>query len=98
MFAWWDTKVFQTQAVIKITGYKGGSKSKSGYQFVNSGGVMVAQQTIQAVNMSTTTTHEYKSVANVKYNKAQDTFMLTVTDRYEETTPDLNEVANLLGE
>ena len=72
--------------------------SKSGYQFVNSGGVMVAQQTIQAVNMSTTTTHEYKSVANVKYNKAQDTFMLTVTDRYEETTPDLNEVANLLGE
>ena len=98
MFACWYTKVSQTQPVIEVTGYQGGTMSKSGYQFVNSGGVMVAQQTIQAVNMSTTTTHEYKSVANVKYNKAQDTFMLTVTDRYEETTPDLNEVANLLGE
>lgn len=98
MFACWYSQVSQTQPVIEVTGYQGGTMSKSGYQFVNSGGEMVAQQTIQAVNMSTTTTHEYKSVANVKYDKAQDTFMLTVTDRYEETTPDLNEVANLLGE
>lgn len=98
MDACWFSIVSQTQPIIEVTGYKGGTMSHSGYQFVNNGGEMVAQQTIQAVNMSTTTIHEYRNVANVKYNKDTETFTLTITDRYEETTPDLDEVANLLGE
>lgn len=98
MDACWFSIVSQTQPIIEVTGYKGGTMSQSGYQFVNNGGEMVSQQTIQAVNMSTTTTHEYRNVANVKYNKDTETFTLTITDRYEETTPDLDEVANLLGE
>lgn len=97
MYACWYKTTSQTQPEIEVTGYKGGTMIKNGKQFINNGGTMVAQQTIRALNMDTTTLHNYRSVANVKYDKNQDNIVLSITDSYTQITPDLNEVASKLG-
>ena len=84
MYACWFSVPTTVQPTIEITGYKGGTMRQSGYQFVNDGGVLAAQQTIQAANMSTDVRREYRSVASVKYTKKKELFSLTITPNQDE--------------
>jgi hypothetical protein len=79
---WFDVKL-TGDITIEIKSYEGGTMSKSGFTWVNTGGVNTSTQTINTVvsstiNYSSTWRTDYTYLGNITYNKVNDTSIFSL--------------------
>lgn len=87
-YATWFASIGTGKCSFELVGYKGGTMSQDGYNFINTGGSVVYQNTYDFVchtsKGSSTYKTSYEKVARVTYNKLTNEVYMSIGDAIDQ--------------
>lgn len=107
-YATWFGSKGTGKCSFELVGYKGGTMSQDGYNFINTGGSVVHQNTYDFVchtsKGSSTYKTSYEKVARVTYNKLTNEFYMSIgdaidqEDNYDKLEREINNIKERLSD
>lgn len=104
-YATWFASIGTGKCSFELVGYKGGTMSQDGYNFINTGGSVVYQNTYDFVchtsKGSSTYKTSYEKVARVTYNKLNNEVYMSIgdaidqEDNYDKLEREINNINNI---
>lgn len=106
-YATWFASIGTGKCSFELVGYKGGTMSQDGYNFINTGGSVVYQNTYDFVchtgKGSSTYKTSYEKVARVTYNKLTNEVYMSIgdaidqEDNYDKLEREINNIKERLS-
>lgn len=107
-YATWFASIGTGKCSFELVGYKGGTMSQDGYNFINTGGSVVYQNTYDFVchtsKGSSTYKTSYEKVARVTYNKLTNEVYMSIgdaidqEDNYDKLEREINNIKERLSD
>lgn len=107
-YATWFASIGTGKCSFELVGYKGGTMSQDGYNFINTGGSVVYQNTYDFVchtsKGSSTYKTSYEKVARVTYNKLTNEVYMSIgdaidqEDNYDRLEREINNIKERLSD
>lgn len=107
-YATWFASIGTGKCSFELVGYKGGTMSQDGYNFINTGGSVVHQNTYDFVchtsKGSSTYKTSYEKVARVTYNKLTNEVYMSIgdaidqEDNYDKLEREINNIKERLSD
>lgn len=107
-YATWFASIGTGKCSFELVGYKGGTMSQDGYNFINTGGSVVYQNTYDfvchTVKGSSTYKTSYEKVARVTYNKLTNEVYMSIgdaidqEDNYDKLKREINNIKERLSD
>lgn len=107
-YATWFASIGTGKCSFELVGYKGGTMSQDGYNFINTGGSVVYQNTYDFVchtgKGSSTYKTSYEKVARVTYNKLTNEVYMSIgdaidqEDNYDKLEQEINNIKERLSD
>lgn len=107
-YATWFASIGTGKCSFELVGYKGGTMSQDGYNFINTGGSVVYQNTYDFVchtsKGSSTYKTSYEKVARVTYNKLTNEVYMSIgdaidqEDNYDKLEREVNNIKERLND